>query len=60
MTIRTSRVNSGRRSTYDRTRVGLKGSGGKAVGVVMFPAIPRLFERIVQQRSVCCVSKEVA
>lgn len=31
----TTRVNSGSRTRYDRTREGLKGSGGKAGGVAM-------------------------
>jgi hypothetical protein len=30
-------VNSGRRTRYVRIRPGLKGSGGKAAGVTMFP-----------------------
>lgn len=39
ITNSTSRVNNGNRTRYDRTRDGLKGSGGKAVGVAMIQSI---------------------
>lgn len=38
ITKSTSRVNSGSRTRYDRTREGLKGSGGSAAGVAILMA----------------------